>query len=213
MPTFGPFEGIAMIRQALTPVLALSVLTFASGAFADDTQTTQVTTTQTTTPLAPPPASTTTVTQAAVDVPPPVVVTSQPTTESGGSTTTTWVNRPLLVTGALLFGGTYAASAAVAGESNRPSDNPNLYYPIVGPWLDLAQRDCTATRPCVGETGNKTLLVLDGVTQGIGALAIVTSLFVPEKKSRHWFIIGNEKVHAEPVSVGSGYGLAAQGKF
>jgi hypothetical protein len=201
-----------MIRQALTPALALSVLTFAAGAFADDTPTTQVTTTQTTTTPPPAPASTTTVTQAAVDVPPPVVVSSRPT-ESGGSTTTTWVNRPLLVTGALLFGGTYAASAAVAGESNRPSDNPNLYYPVVGPWLDLAQRDCTPTRPCVGEAGNKTLLVLDGVTQGVGALAVLTSFFVPEKKSRHWFIVGNEKVHAEPVSVGSGYGLAAQGKF
>jgi hypothetical protein len=197
-----------MIRQAITPALALSILTFAVGAFADDAPTTQVTTTQTTTP----PSSTTTVTQAAVDVSPPIVVASRPT-ESGGSTTTTWVNRPLLVTGLLLFGGTYGASAGVAAESSRPSDNPNLYYPVVGPWLDLAQRDCTAARPCTGETGMKTLLVLDGVTQGVGAVAIITSLFLPEKKSRNWFIIGNEKVHAEPTSVGSGYGLAAQGKF
>ena len=77
----------------------------------------------------------------------------------------------------------------------------------------LAQRDCSATRPCSGETGNKTLLILDGITQDIGALAVLTSFFIPEKKSRHWFIVGSDSLHAAPASVGSGYGMAAAGHF
>ena len=222
-PTFGRPPKRFVMRRIIASLFVLSPLTWGAGALAQDTAPTTATTTTTADPAGPSttgttvttplPTSTTTTTQAAVDVPAPVATPVAPATESGGSETTTFVNRPLLATGLLFFGGTYAASAGVAAESSRPSDRPNLYYPVVGPSMNLAQRDCTAARPCVGEAGNKTLLVLDGVTQGVGALAAITSFFIPEKKSRHWFIIGNDAVHPEPVSVGSGYGLAAVGRF
>jgi hypothetical protein len=134
--------------------------------------------------------------------------------EVSGTTKTTWINRPLLVTGLVLLGGSYATSAVVGAESSRPSDNPNLYYPVVGPWLDLAQRDCSTQLPCSSkETGNKALLIIDGSIQGLGALAAVTSLFLPEKIGRHFLIIGGDKLRAFPTMVGSGYGLGAGGRF
>jgi hypothetical protein len=133
--------------------------------------------------------------------------------EVSGTTRTSWVNRPLLLTGLVVLGGSYATSAVVGAESGRPSDNPNLYYPVVGPWLDLAQRDCSLQFPCSKEAGNKALLIIDGTLQGLGALAVVTSFFLPEKVGRHFLIIGGDKLHASPSVVGSGYGLGAGGRF
>jgi hypothetical protein len=215
------------MRRIIASVLVLSSLTWASfasaqepspsvaptapGAAVTSTTTstpdsTSSTTTATTTPaVAPEGASTTTTTQAGIDVTPtPARVSSS---EYGGETTTTWVNRPLLGTGVVLLGGTYAASAIVAAESSRPQDRPNLYYPVAGPWMDLGQRGA-------GNAGQKALLVLDGVGQGLGALAIVSSLFIPEKKERHWFFVGTEKLQVAPTTVGyGGYGMGAAGHF
>jgi hypothetical protein len=154
---------------------------------------------------------TTTTTQPAVEVAPPPP--TSPIIDSGGTESTTYVNRPLLVTGLVLFAGTFGTSVGVAAENNRPSDNPNLYIPVAGPWMDLAQRDCSVAHPCVGEPGNKALLILDGIGQGLGVVAIVTSFFVPEKKSRHWFFVGSDTVHVTPTALFTGYGMAAVGRF
>jgi hypothetical protein len=215
------------MRTTVVSSLVLAQLAWGALAFAQDTTTTGAattpatgvtttvtpTTTSVTTTTPAPVTGTVTTTQAAIDTSPAPFVPPPEPPESGGSETTSYINRPLLVTGLVFLGGTYIASAAVAGESSRPSDNPNLYYPVAGPWIDLAQRDCTAVRPCSGEPGNKALLILDGVGQGVGALGILTSFFVPEKKSRHWFFIGNEKVNVTPSTIGSGYGLTTMGTF
>jgi hypothetical protein len=157
------------------------------------------------------PAGTTTTTQATVEAYPPTVVRNPAVAET--SETSYPINRPLLATGFALLGGTYLASVIVGAESSRPADNPNLFYPVAGPWMDLGQRGCSATFPCSGEAGNKTLLILDGITQGVGALAMLTALFIPEKKTRHWFIIGDGNVQAAPTTVGTGYGVGAVGRF
>jgi hypothetical protein len=129
-------------------------------------------------------------------------------------TTTSPINRPLMVTSVILLGGTYTASAIDADVSSRYVDQHNLYYPIVGPWMDYANRGgCPVAGSCTAETGNKALLILDGIGQGLGAIGIVTSLFLPEKSTRHWFLIGNSGVHAAPSLVGTGYGLGAGGVF
>jgi hypothetical protein len=78
--------------------------------------------------------------------------------------------------------------------------------------MDYANRDCVS-RPCNNETGNKALLILDGVGQGLGALSILTSLFIPEKSTSHWLLLGNEKFTTGPTMVGTGYGLGAVGRF
>ncbi len=130
-----------------------------------------------------------------------------PTTETSSP-----VNRPLLVTSVLVLGGTYGASAIAGFASSRPEDQHNLYYPVAGPSMDLANRDC-ASRPCNNEPLNKVLLIADGVGQGLAALGVVSSFFLPERTTRHWYLLGNSEVRWAPASVGTGYGLAAVGRF
>jgi hypothetical protein len=127
--------------------------------------------------------------------------------------TRSWVNRPLLVTGTIVLVGSYVPAAIVAYTSDRPSDQTNLYYPVVGPWMDLADRDC-ANRPCSnGDAVGKVLLIAGGVGQGLGALAVVSSFFLPNKVTRNWYLVGNDHTHVAPSRIGSGYGLSAAGSF
>jgi len=156
------------------------------------------------------PAATTTTTQAAVDLgvpPPPLIMRVQP------AETVSYVNRPLLTAAILLSFVTYVPAFGVAAESNRPSDNPNLFVPVLGPWLDLGQRDCYGTRGCVNDGGDRALLVLDGLGQGIGVLTVLTSFFVPERHSRVWYRVAKSDVLVVPSAIGSGYGLSARGRF
>jgi hypothetical protein len=170
---------------------------------------------------APPTTTTTAVTTPEVTIAPSAPVTTvvvapsegqvaldAPVTDRGSA-----INRPLLFTSFLLFGGTYGASAIDAAASGRDADKNNLYYPVVGPWMDYADR-CGAAHPCnSNETGYKALLILDGVGQGLGVIGMVTSLFVPERSTRHWLVIGGTDFHAAPSPVGTGYGLGAGGAF
>jgi hypothetical protein len=123
-------------------------------------------------------------------------------------------NRPLLVTGLVVLGGSYGASAIAAGLSDRDSEN-KLYYPVVGPWLALKDRDCSA-EPCSKKTLNTTLLVGSGVLQGVGALSLVMSLFVTEKTTHNWYVIGDEQhpsLAITPVLAQDQVGAFALGRF
>ena len=135
-----------------------------------------------------------------------------PETLPAPDTTVSPINRPLLGAGLVLFGGPYIASVIVAAESDRPADRNHLAIPVVGPWLDLANRG-TDVRPANNESGNQALLILDGIGQGLGALAIVTSMFIPEKSTQHWYVIGDRRFHAMPTTIGTGYGLLGAGAF
>jgi hypothetical protein len=142
--------------------------------------------------------------QASSDLPAPE---SQTTTKS-------YINRPLLATSIVVLGGTYLTSAVDGAVSGRDADRNNLFFPIVGPWMDYANRDCGVPNKCnANEGGYKALLVLDGIGQGIGALGIITSFFIPEKKTRNWYLIGDSGFHAAPSAIGTGYGLGAAGAF
>ncbi|HEU4581341.1 MAG TPA: hypothetical protein VFS67_23955 [Polyangiaceae bacterium] len=123
-------------------------------------------------------------------------------------------NKPLLVTGVVLLGGAYGASAIAAGFSDRESED-KLYYPVVGPWMALDQRDCAA-QPCKNETLNTVLLVGSGVIQGFGALSMVLSLFIPEKTTHTWNLIGDERqphLALSPVVSSNQLGAVAVGQF
>jgi hypothetical protein len=123
----------------------------------------------------------------------------------------TWPNRPLLITGVVVLGGTYAASAIVGAASDREADE-KLFYPVIGPWLDLKARDCEVN-DCGDDTFNKALLIGDGALQGIGALAIILGLVIPESEKKPWYLIGNENLVVTP-QVGTGAtGLTAVGQF
>ncbi len=123
-----------------------------------------------------------------------------------------WVNRPLLITSSILLVGSYVPMAAIAYTSDRRADQTNLYYPVVGPWMNLADRQCDI-RPCNNEGLNKAMLILDGVGQGLGAIGVVTSFFLPNTSTSNWYLVGDDKAHAGPTRVGTGYGMGAAGVF
>ena len=127
------------------------------------------------------------------------------------TTRNTLPNRPLMITGAIVFGGTYGASAIVAATSEREADQ-KLYYPVAGPWMDLADRGCD-TNPCSRKALDTALLVGDGVLQGLGALSLLLSVMIPETKTRNWYLIGDQELIVAP-QVGSRLtGLVAAGSF
>jgi hypothetical protein len=140
-----------------------------------------------------------------------VVTTAPPSREAvaGGP------NSALLGSGLFAFGIPYVASVIVAAESNHAGDK-NLYVPVVGPWMDFAQRgDCGGlTQPsCDSETGYKVLLAADGILQGIGAIEIVGALLMPETHTVTT-VATEPRIMLGPSRVGrSGYGLSAVGTF
>ena len=120
-------------------------------------------------------------------------------------------NKPLLITGTVLLGGTYGASAILGAISDRDADK-KLYYPVVGPWLDLNHRGCAAN-PCSNNSLDRVLLVGDGILQGIGAFGMLLSLMVPEKTTRTWYLIGNNEFVVAPSVAPYMTGLSAAGTF
>jgi hypothetical protein len=117
----------------------------------------------------------------------------------------------VLGSGLLVFGGTYTASLVVAATSAHPGDR-GLYAPIVGPWLDMANR-CPVT--CNGELGNKVLLGFDGVFQAIGLISIASSFFwTPSRRARMAQRDDAPTFHLVPASLGrSAPGMMAVGTF
>ena len=120
-------------------------------------------------------------------------------------------NTPLLVTGLVVLGASYGASAAYAGVTDRESDN-KLYYPVVGPWMAWNDRDCDAS-PCKNETLGTALLIGSGVVQGVGALSMVMSVFIPRKTTHEWYLIGNSDVQVTPLAGPGALGALASGRF
>ncbi|MCE9576940.1 MAG: hypothetical protein K8W52_27585 [Deltaproteobacteria bacterium] len=126
-------------------------------------------------------------------------------------------NMTMFSSGALIFVGTYSASAIVAGTSDRKGDD-RLFVPVLGPWLDLADRGACPIdqQTCDSETTAKVLLVADGVFQAAGLLAMVDGIFIgshhhrsPMEARRDY-----EKTRVAPVHMGPGApGLAVMGRF
>jgi hypothetical protein len=137
-----------------------------------------------------------------------VVVVNQGGDSGGGYRGPDWA---VLGSGLLVFGGTYTASLVVAATSTHAGDK-GLYAPIVGPWLDIANR-CPVT--CSGEVGNKVLLGFDGVFQAIGVLSIASSFFwAPSRRGRMAQREDAPSFHLLPASLGRGApGMMAVGTF
>ncbi len=126
-------------------------------------------------------------------------------------------NLPIVIGGLVSFVGAYGASVAVAAANNTSADN-NLYIPVAGPWLDLQNRPgCGGPNEpsCSREDGSRALLVVSGVFQGLGVLAVALGLVVPQK--RHTIVSARAErpgVRVFPAQVSrDGYGLAAAGRF
>jgi hypothetical protein len=126
-------------------------------------------------------------------------------------------NTDAIVSGIFTIGMPYIASVAVASQSDHPGDN-QLYYPVAGPWLDLARRgDCggPGQTTCDNETFYKAALIGDGVIQGIGALEILGGLLFPERRTIHVADDATKpRVSVSPTSFGGrGVGMGAAGRF
>ena len=114
-------------------------------------------------------------------------------------------NRRLLATGSVLLAGSYGPAVIGAAASTRDGDD-KLYVPIAGPWLALTQG-----RP--ESAGQKVLLVTDGTVQGLGALAMLSSLLVPERITKEWRLIGKRgtlRIGAQRVRAGIGLGASTR---
>jgi hypothetical protein len=141
----------------------------------------------------------------------PTTTVSPEADERGTVTEHSWPNRPMLITGLVVLGGTYGASAIVGAASDRKADD-RLFIPVVGPWLDLKDRDCDVNA-CSHETLNKALLIGDGALQGLGAISLVLSLVIPESNDKPWYLIGGEKLSVAPQVGSAVTGFSAFGRF
>ncbi|MFO0668020.1 MAG: hypothetical protein U0235_00145 [Polyangiaceae bacterium] len=110
------------------------------------------------------------------------VSTHPPVQTSGLDPARDGPNLSLLFGGGALLVAAYAPAALAGGLGDRSEDR-YLYAPVVGPWIDLARRDCES-RPCTNEARNQTFLVASGVVQSLGALGIAAAPFVPEARER-----------------------------
>ena len=146
------------------------------------------------------------------------VVTTEPHPAVVEQTTSYPPNVPLIGAGLIAFGGAYIPSVIVAAANNNSYDN-HLYIPVVGPWLDLANRpDCGGfgQTSCGAEGGFKALLIIDGTFQGVGVLATALGFVVPERHTKTVVAAKADVPHVRfaPTPLGrDGYGVTALGNF
>ncbi|MDB4943184.1 MAG: hypothetical protein JWP97_2718 [Labilithrix sp.] len=196
--------------------VATTLVTFsATAAFADDAAMpsgtvgpTPATTTSANAPSTTTPASTTTTTSADADG---TAAAASSNTYSKPEDKVIYQrhtpNKAYLITGASLFVGTYVTTAAVAANSGSIGDH-DLYIPIAGPWIDLANRDMGNT-----STTDKVLIIGSGVLQGVGAGMAVASFFIPEKYAAATIAMGPVKMNVSPTAGAGMGGVGAVGTF
>ncbi len=175
-------------------------------------------------PAPPPPRPYTTAPPPTVVVQPPLqgVTAPQPTFTPAPRTTERLVsytgpNVPLLTTGLTTFGLSYAPALVIGAMSSQSSDR-NLYIPVAGPWLDMANRPACGGRgpSCTSETTNKVLLGVDGVAQGLGAAMTVVGLLVPTRHTTMTKTTAKKDgptIRISPATLGTGYGVTAVGTW
>ncbi len=100
-------------------------------------------------------------------------------------------------------------TAALAGYNGEVGDK-DLYIPIVGPWINIAERNGNQYKD---NTRDTLLIAGSGVLQGVGALMAVTSFFVPEKVPAARIQAGNVKMEITPQAGAGGGGIGAVGVF
>jgi hypothetical protein len=113
-------------------------------------------------------------------------------------------NRPLMTTSAAAFLASYVPTIITAAANKSQTSN-NLYIPIAGPWMEIAREPTSGA--------NKALLSLSGIFQSLGTIGMISSFFVPETRTRKWYLMGNRRFHFAPTAGRGTYGMSAQGRF
>lgn len=125
----------------------------------------------------------------------------------------TWPNTPLVVSGLFTFGLSYGISAFVAAITDSAA-NDQLYVPVIGPWLDIYEREhCPLDEAdCAQETTNKIRLGVLGAFQAIGAATFVYGLITQRKVNRA--TVAGKPIDIVPVMMdGGGKGFGVTGSF
>jgi hypothetical protein len=137
-------------------------------------------------------------------------------------------NAPLLSSGVGAFTVSYVPSVITAMVSDHKGDD-NLYIPVVGPWIDLANRGCSGVtvlteggplevssgRHCGTSGIEGFFLVASGIVQGVGALGIIGAFVVPQRA----FVVAEPKPKTPSFAIaptsfgGRGAGAVAVGNF
>ncbi|MBX3162195.1 MAG: hypothetical protein KF773_39895 [Deltaproteobacteria bacterium] len=127
------------------------------------------------------------------------------------------MNAPVFASGALVFAASYGTSLVFAARAESNEPNHHLFVPIVGPWLALADRpDCNVRLTgCDDETLAKVFLVMDGVFQAGGVIAMVNGLVSPTYHREVVRVADTKKVKLAPTTVGmfNSPGLGISGRF
>jgi len=142
------------------------------------------------------------------------------------------VERPVLPNPVLFRGGFavlavgYIPAAAVGIFSDHKGD-ANLLIPVAGPWIDLGTRGCSGSVTytydgpvevssgdrCGSNSTEQAALIVDGIVQGVGALGVIGSLFIPERRLMAW-ASPSPNLTLTPTSFGGrGMGAFAAGRF
>lgn len=91
----------------------------------------------------------------------------------------TRLNTPLVVSGAITFSVTYAASLAIAGGQKFKNGTGSLAVPLLGPWLAIAARnvDCEVKEPTgVGDIDESTDEAAKCFAKEAGTIAVMTGM-------------------------------------
>jgi hypothetical protein len=119
-------------------------------------------------------------------------------------------NTPVIVSGVMTFGISYGIAVVAASISDNSADR-RMFVPVIGPWLDLADRPSCPVEEvsCDTSTGQKILIGADGVLQALGVVVAVYGILTPVHHRT-----GPASVQVVPVSMGrSGHGFAVRGAF
>src|SRR5712691_6145988 len=120
----------------------------------------------------------------------PVVVVSPVPAPTGGERAAP-PDIAVLVAGIAILAVGYGPSAFVPMHGDHKGDD-RLYVPVIGPWLDLANRECTGAtmataggpielasrQPCGTSAIEEAALITSGILQGVGGLQIMGAFFV-----------------------------------
>jgi hypothetical protein len=126
------------------------------------------------------------------------------------------IRRGPVIAGTIVFGVPYVLGFSIAAGLNFESSTGWLALPVAGPWLTLATREdsCDETDPfdsgCEDDRAIRTLLVLDGLMQGVGAILSVWGLTSPRKR-----LLRNDvsTIVVSPRRVGAGFGFGVAGSW
>jgi hypothetical protein len=126
--------------------------------------------------------------------------------------------RGLIIGGAVTLGVLYAISFSVASGNNFDSANGWLAVPVIGPFGWLAARKTPTCSNAYDysyscnsdESGNRTMVALDGMGQAAGAAMLIAGLAITRK---HLLLADPQEVIVAPYSSSTGAGLRVLGRF